>query len=571
MTDINKDNVIADFADVLPRYTDFVSLAGKQTGTIAYSKRQDATAFNIKKHIGYVTEPLAVLGIDNFFFSQFVKGKLFHCDATFFVKMVDFCQKLLYNALILELCADILNTVYAQTSELLPERKKMDTNTTTTPALDSKEAPVRVLLLGIYASAEDQSACDTSLAELKQLAETSLGESAENAEFFCMTQCRRAPEAATYLGAGKAEEAAQLCRDHDIALAVFDAELSPSQIKNLEDILNRYFQDSPDHHVRLIDRTMLILDIFAKHAVTGEGKLQVEIAQLRYTSPRLTGKGTALSRQGGTSGSIGARGPGETKLETDRRHIQHRIQTLRAELAEMEKERGVKRTKRLRSGIPTVAIVGYTNAGKSTLLNYLTGAGILAENKLFATLDPTVRKLTLPSGREVLLSDTVGFINKLPHGLVEAFKSTLDEVRYADILLLLTDASDPEAEMKTRVTEQILTELDAAGKPILYVFNKADLADTLPPKALMRERRAVSICAVSGEGVPELLEMLDEVLRESKQELTFCFPFDAQAALNTLYKSATVERVEYTDKGAVVTALVSPKEAGMYAAFIVQS
>lgn len=423
---------------------------------------------------------------------------------------------------------------------------------------------VGVLLLGVYTSSEGEAECDRSLAELGQLAETSLGDEAENARFFSMTQCRKTPEASSYIGEGKAREAAELCLHNDISLAVFDAELSPSQIKNLEDILNEPISD-PDKHVRLIDRTMLILDIFASHATTGEGKLQVEIAQLKYTAPRLTGKGVSLSRQGGTGGSIGARGPGETKLETDRRHIRSRIQSLREQLAVLEKERSVKRAKRTKSGIPTVAIAGYTNAGKSTLLNYLTGAGILAADKLFATLDPTVRRLTLPSGREVLLSDTVGFIHKLPHGLVEAFRSTLDEVRYADALLIVTDISDPESEEKLRVTEETLAELDAVGKPTVYVFNKADKADALPPKELLLSRDAVGLSALTGEGVDDLLNLLDELLARSKKRLTFLFPFDVQgAALSDLYKNAIVESVEYTDDGALVTALADEKQAGLY-------
>lgn len=437
---------------------------------------------------------------------------------------------------------------------------------------DQEPTPsVGVLLLAIYPTPNDETECDKSLAELAKLAETSLGDDADNASFYSMAQCRRSPEAATYFGTGKAKEAAVLCTENDISLAVFDAELSPSQIKNLEEILNEPFANDPDRSVRLIDRTMLILDIFAKHAVTGEGKLQVEIAQLKYTSPRLTGKGTSLSRQGGTSGSIGARGPGETKLETDRRHIGRRIQTLREELAVLEKERGVKRAKREKTGIPTVAVAGYTNAGKSTLLNYLTGAGILAENKLFATLDPTVRKLSLPSGREVLLADTVGFINKLPHGLVEAFKSTLDEIRYADAILIVTDISDPEAEKKTRVTEETLAELDAAGKPTLYVFNKSDMAERVPSEEILAAHEAVSISALDGTGVDRLLAMLDEMLARSKKRLTFVFPFDVQgAALADLYKNAAVESVEYTDTGVCVTVLCGEKEAGMYQKYLAE-
>lgn len=423
---------------------------------------------------------------------------------------------------------------------------------------------IGVLLLGVYTSSDEEAECERSLVELGQLAETSLENEAENARFFSMTQCRKTPEVSSYIGEGKAREAAELCFNNDISLAVFDAELSPSQIKNLEDILNEPFSNT-DKSVRLIDRTMLILDIFASHATTGEGKLQVEIAQLKYTAPRLTGKGVSLSRQGGTGGSIGARGPGETKLETDRRHVRARIQSLREQLAVLEKERSVKRAKRARSGIPTVAIAGYTNAGKSTLLNYLTGAGILAADKLFATLDPTVRRLTLPSGREVLLSDTVGFIHKLPHGLVEAFRSTLDEVRYADALLIVTDVSDPESEEKLRVTEETLAELEAVGKPTVYVFNKADKAEALPPKELLLSRDAISLSALTGAGVDDLLNLLDELLTRSKKRLTFLFPFDVQgAALSDLYKNATVESVEYTDDGALVTVLADEKQAGMY-------
>ncbi len=434
----------------------------------------------------------------------------------------------------------------------------------------SEGGEINVLLIGIYPDTSEEKQCDVSLAELKQLAETSIGEGSARSKFFSITQCRKAPDSATFIGQGKAEEAAKLCFDNDISLAVMDAEMSPSQIRNLEDILNKYYDASSEKHVRVIDRTMLILDIFAKHAVTGEGKLQVEIAQLRYTSPRLTGKGLQLSRQGGTSGSIGARGPGETKLETDKRHLQRRIQSLRSELEELEKERLVKRGKRQKSGIPTAAIAGYTNAGKSTLLNYLTNAGILAENKLFATLDPTVRSLTLPSGREILLSDTVGFINKLPHGLIEAFKSTLDEVRFADIILVIIDASDPEAERKTAVTEEILNDLSASGKPTVYVFNKSDMIDVIPPADVAEAKDAVYISAKTGEGVEKLLEKLDRILADSKIKAKFVFPFDNQSAVSYLYKNTSVESVEYTESGVEVVALVTAKETGMFSDYLAE-
>lgn len=427
---------------------------------------------------------------------------------------------------------------------------------------------VNVLLIAIYSDNLEEKQCDISLAELKQLAETSIGDSAKDSKFYSVVQCRKAPEAATYIGKGKALEAADLCKNNNISLAIVDAEMSPSQIKNLEDILNSKFDDQTQSNVRVIDRTMLILDIFAKHAVTGEGKLQVEIAQLKYTVPRLTGKGNDLSRQGGTSGSIGSRGPGETKLETDRRYIKQRIQALKNELYEMEKDRDVKRAKRTKNAIPSVAICGYTNAGKSTLLNYLTNAGILAENKLFATLDPTVRKLSLPSGREVLLSDTVGFINKLPHGLVEAFKSTLDEVRYADIILIVIDASDKEAELKTKVTEEILNQIDAGGKPTIYVFNKADMCEIVPPKEVLDAKNAVSISAKNGDGTDDLLAFIDKVLLAQKKEVTFEFPFNMQSAVDYLYRNATVISTEYTENGTLISAYVTEKEIGLYSLYI---
>lgn len=431
-----------------------------------------------------------------------------------------------------------------------------------------------ILLISIYDSPAKEKECLDSIAELQSLAETSLPDKDCEASFFCVTQCRNAPDSASYIGYGKAKEAAELCAAKNISLAVVDAELSPSQIKNLEDLLNSAAQtdksSEQNNSVRLIDRTMLILDIFAKHAVTAEGKLQVEIAQLKYTAPRLTGKGLQLSRQGGTSGSIGARGPGETQLETDRRHIHRRIQTLKAQLAEIQKERDVKRVKREKSGIPTVAIAGYTNAGKSTLLNYLTNAGVLSENKLFATLDPTVRKMTLPSGKEILLSDTVGFINKLPHGIVEAFKSTLNEVKYADVVLVLADASDKDIDMKVGVTEQILIDLDAAEKPRIYVFNKIDLAEVVPPEEKLKQQQSVCISAKNGYGVDKLLEMIGAVLASTKKRCVFLFPFSEQGGVNFLYKNATVESVEYTQDGTMVTALVSQKEIGMYSKYVME-
>ena len=427
---------------------------------------------------------------------------------------------------------------------------------------------VNVLLVAIYPDNDLLAKCEESLDELQLLAETSIGDDAVNSRFFKMTQCREKPDVATYLGYGKAVEAGNLCKDNNISLVVVDGEMSPSQIRNLEKEILNCFEEKDRGKIKVIDRTMLILDIFAKHAVTGEGKLQVEIAQLKYTAPRLTGNGINLSRQGGTSGAIGSRGPGETKLETDRRHIQRRILSLKNALSEMEKERSVKRSKRIKSNVPLAVISGYTNAGKSTLLNYLTDANILAEDKLFATLDPTVRKLSLPSGRTVLLSDTVGFISRLPHGLVEAFKSTLDEVRYADIVLIVIDASDDNAEDKTKVTEDILSQLDCGDKPTIYVFNKCDRLEIIPPQEVLKNHDTVCISAKTGAGVDDLLTMIDEILAKSKKQVKFLFPFDKQGAVNNLYENATVLSTDYIESGVVVEAIVDEKCYGMYENYI---
>ncbi|MBE6572680.1 MAG: GTPase HflX [Ruminococcaceae bacterium] len=431
---------------------------------------------------------------------------------------------------------------------------------------ENKE-PFGVLLVSLYFSANEAEEAEKSLEELKALAQTALIGQEEECEFFYLTQCRPSPEAATYIGVGKMEEAAQLCENHNIQLVIFDCELSPSQIRNLENGIS-----PKDSKLRVIDRTMLILDIFAHHAVTGEGKLQVEIAQLKYTAPRLTGKGIEMSRQGGasSSGSVGARGPGETKLETDRRHIKRRIASLEEQLETLENTRDTMRKQRRKSNIPVVAIVGYTNAGKSTLLNYLTNAGILAEDKLFATLDPTVRKLELPSGFEVLLTDTVGFINNLPHGLVKAFKSTLDEAKYADILLILIDASDENAQMKTEVTEKTLAELGAGGKPTIYVFNKCDRLDQIPERSSVGDKKAVFVSATTGYGTDELLSIIEGELGASQKKLTFLFPFSDGGKLDTLYSKATVLSVDYTENGTLVEAMADSKISGMLEKYIVK-
>ncbi len=368
------------------------------------------------------------------------------------------------------------------------------------------EEPERVALVALITD-KNEGAAMASLDELWRLVETAGGEVAAR-----ITQSKDKPDPATYIGSGKVKELSELCRNAQITLAVFDCELSPSQIKNLEDAMG---------DVRVIDRSMLILDIFALHATTGEGKLQVELAQLRYTVPRLVGRGIELSRQGG-SGSIAARGPGESKLETDRRYIKRRMVALEEKIAEMDKNRRTQRVKRERSGMKCVTVAGYTNAGKSTLLNQLTDAGILAQDKLFATLDPTTRRLRLPSGKTVLLTDTVGFIRNLPHHFIKAFKSTLDEVRYADIVLMLMDASDPECLNQARVTMELLSELGAGEKHVLYVFNKCDKAEKEDPDFVLpvipeaKSEDVFAISALTGRGISKLVARIDELIPMSR-------------------------------------------------------
>ena len=404
------------------------------------------------------------------------------------------------------------------------------------------------MLVGIVTQKETQEMLDKSMDELERLLETAGGECVAR-----LTQSKEAPDVRTVIGSGKAAELAYLCATNDVTLVVFDCEMSPSQIRNLENILG--------DEVRVIDRSMLILDIFALHAVTGEGKLQVELAQLKYTAPRLMGRGVELSRLGG---GIGTRGPGESKLETDRRHLQRRVHALEAQIAEMDKNRKTMRASRDKSGIPEVAIVGYTNAGKSTLLNRLTDAGILAEDKLFATLDPTTRKFYLPCGEPVLLTDTVGFINKLPHHLVRAFRSTLEEACSADILMIIVDASDENFRDQLRVTEDLLCELGAADKPTLYVFNKCDkgMAEL---GAVGREAadNVAFISALTGQGVERMVSLLEKMVLSDKRRVTYLIPNSEAGALNTLYKNATVENVEYGAEVMTVTALADARTRGM--------
>ena len=412
---------------------------------------------------------------------------------------------------------------------------------------------IRAILVGICTDDRRSAEIEKSLDELERLLETAGGTC-----FAKVVQNKDKPDPRTLIGSGKVREICELCEANDIELVVFDEELAPSQIRNLEDEIGK--------DVRVIDRSMLILDIFALHAVSREGKLQVELAQLKYTAPRLTGHGTEMSRLGG---GIGTRGPGESKLETDRRHMHRRITALEEELRTLERNRQTMRAARDRSGIPKIAIVGYTNAGKSTLLNRLTDAGILAEDKLFATLDPTTRKYELPSGESVLLTDTVGFIRKLPHHLVHAFKSTLDEAVYADALMIVIDVSDPEFREQAEVTESLLEELGAAGKPTLYVFNKCDrgAAEFSMIGKQAEHAHTVTVSAFTGQGIDLLLLELQQILHEGKRRVEFHIPNAQAGALNTLYQNATVEDVQYGADGMTVTAIVDAKVHGMLRRF----
>ena len=412
----------------------------------------------------------------------------------------------------------------------------------------------RAVLVGLNTPDTSMEETEKSLGELERLLETAGGVC-----FAKVVQNKEHPDVRTCIGVGKVAEVKQLCGAYGVELVVFDPELSPSQIRNLEELIGE--------DVRVIDRSMLILDIFALHAVSGEGKLQVELAQLKYTAPRLMGKGTELSRLGG---GIGTRGPGESKLESDRRHMKRRIVALEEELRNLDRNRQTMRAARDRSGLKKIAIVGYTNAGKSTLLNQLTDAGILAEDKLFATLDPTTRKMELPDGTSVLLTDTVGFIRKLPHHLIHAFKSTLDEAVYADVLLIVVDASDPEYEEQLKTTEALLAELGAADKPTLYVFNKCDKGAPVAFRSLgtyAEHHRTVTISAATGQGLDLLLAAIQELLHAGKKRVEFHIPNAEGGALSQLYQSAVVEDVEYGAEEMVVIATVDAKTHGMLRRF----
>lgn len=399
----------------------------------------------------------------------------------------------------------------------------------------NEEKKERALLLGVHTGSVDylNDTTEESMRELAELAKTAgaevVGECVQN---------KASLESATYMGEGKLEEIknslAELCVD----CVIFDDELSPVQIRNITDMLE----------VKVIDRSMLILDIFAMRAKSGEGKLQVELAQLKYRLPRLRGMGTVMSR---TGAGIGTRGPGETKLETDRRHIHRRISALEAELAELEKHRTLLRSRRKKDGVITAALVGYTNAGKSTLLNTLTDAQVFAENKLFATLDPTSRGFTLEDNRQLLLVDTVGFIRKLPHHLIEAFKSTLEEAVVADLLVHVIDASSPTRAEQIKVVNEVLKDIGADGKPQIAAFNKCDCLDCdgFIPTCADGCDVTVAISAKSGENTDKLVAALAQLAPGRKEKLTVLLPYSDASMLNDLHTNQKVLCEEYTDKG----------------------
>ena len=410
------------------------------------------------------------------------------------------------------------------------------------------------ILVATAASGNEMHETEVELEELARLLRTAGGTPVAR-----MIQIKDSPDPATYIGSGKLTELRELCQSKEAGLVVFNGELSPSQIRNIEDALG---------DVSVCDRTMLILDIFALHAVTGEGKLQVELAQLKYTAPRLIGKGAALSRQ---EGRIGTRGPGESKLETDRRYLKRRAAALEAQLSELAENRRTMRAARERSGIPKAAIVGYTNAGKSTLLNALTNAGVLSEDKLFATLDPTTRRLALPDGQEILLTDTVGFIRRLPHQLVRAFHSTLEEATHADILLLVCDVSDPECAEHLEVTRSLLTELGVGDIPQLIVYNKCDLTSSFNEARTLSNHERVFISAGSGLGIEDLLGAISQLLKTNKREVTLCIPYASAGLLNTLRGDCPIlGEPEYQNDGIVVKTILDERNYSRFSDFIVE-
>ena len=408
----------------------------------------------------------------------------------------------------------------------------------------------KAVLVGLNADCfkpEDTATYET-LDELEALLETAGGTCVAK-----VLQNRHTPDPHSFIGEGKAQEICTLLENSGATLVIFDNDLSPSQIRALEELTG----------VTVLDRSALILDIFAQRAKTAEGRLQVELAQYQYLLPKLSGMGKSMSRLGG---GIGTRGPGETKLETDRRHIRERINRLQEELNEVRKVRAVQRERRIRNSVPVVALVGYTNAGKSTLLNRLTDAGIPANDRLFDTLDTTTRRLRVSDHLEVLLSDTVGFIAKLPHHLIEAFQATLEELQYADLLLHVIDASDPQREAHIEVVDRLIAKLAKPGVPVLRCYNKADLLEDV--SNLPVGEKNIPMCARSGVGLEELLTRIEETLLGKLHHVTMLLPYGEGGVLNILHDQAQVLRVDYAAEGIEVETVCTEELYGRYRRFV---
>ncbi len=408
----------------------------------------------------------------------------------------------------------------------------------------------RAVLVGLNADCftAAQTATDETLEELEALLETAGG--------FCtgkILQNRHAPDPHSFIGEGKAQEVKMLAEATQSTMVVFDNELSPGNIRALEEIIG----------LTVLDRSALILDIFAQRAKTKEGRLQVELAQYQYLLPRLSGMGKSLSRQGG---GIGTRGPGETKLESDRRHIRERISRLKDELEQVRQVRSVQRERRIKNSVPVVAIVGYTNAGKSTLLNRLTNAGIPANNRLFDTLDTTSRLLTVSDNLDVVLSDTVGFIAKLPHHLVDAFRATLEELEYADLLLHVIDASDPNRQEHIEVVDRLIAKLAKPGTKVLRCYNKADLAD---PMDIPIGQDVVKMSAKHGMGMEDLLKSIEDALGHARHKIKVCLPYSMGGMVETLHNNAQVLSTDYTAEGIVVETVVDDILYGRLKGYII--
>ncbi|HEY3425604.1 MAG TPA: GTPase HflX [Negativicutes bacterium] len=423
--------------------------------------------------------------------------------------------------------------------------RQLETATTNTLIETERAVLVGLERQGMWAVAD-------SLLELAQLAETA------GAEVLAKVwQKRERPDAALFIGRGKVQEISLLRQELNANLIIFDDELSPAQQRNLEQSLG----------IKVLDRAALILDIFAQRARSHEGKLQVELAQLRYNLPRLGGQGLVLSRLGG---GIGTRGPGETKLEVDRRRIRTRISDIEKEIENIKKQRNLHRVNRQTSGIPNIALVGYTNSGKSTLLNTLTSAGVLAEDKLFATLDPTTRRIALPNGQEVLLTDTVGFIQKLPHQLIVAFRATLEEVVQADLLLHVVDASHAQYQQQSDAVFRVLKELKADTKPTITAFNKIDKLENqhLTEHPFCQDGR-VTISAVAGTGIGKLIDSIEEFLQQRTVDMNLLIPYNDSGVLSRLYDTAVVRSTEYREDGVYVAVSLSPNVSNQYSRYVV--